>query len=406
MSIEVIENCLGESIKSSNHLRKILSGLDYNKLMDLHEAYCYYFNHWIPESEFGHETIHLGRCSFSLSNPLLWVPWMASKARFSQLNSDQIHRLLLYIPKVSVWIPPLRTPDLFKDEFEDFLTKLVELRHFISDGSVLLVPDKYYEDVCQWGEPRAKPSEMLLLARQEALDIELREILDQIDFFPFDGIDDAPCSDSHHIHALNNAEAIKYINPLNELNEDFVIQTLLKYSTLCTSQTMFELLTKKFDKESIKTGESTWSNISASLPKIHNIPIKDLRSIRNNEESFSIWRNSLSQVVRSWENELAKGEGLDAKEALRIFQEITHPIQMTIENRIQSKTIKSALESSAVSFASGAIAASYVGNNPANSILTGGIASLLKISFDLIKTQKTKKIKPLMRMYSVFNNLN
>lgn len=234
-----------------------------------------------------------------------------------------------------------------------------------------------------------------MLARKESTDSRLRSCLDKIDFIP----EDPPCSDSRHINALRDAEAIRYINPLNEVNEDMLIQGMIGASGLCANQTMLDLINIKLSVESEATKELVWANTSIKLPGLDQIPVSDLVSLRKNEEAFANWRDAVSSAMRGIQY-ASRSSSVSEKEMRDIFRESLSPVAQSIESKVKAASIKSALKSGAVSFGSSAAAALTVNPDPAVAVLTGGISSSLKLIYDLLQSKGKQAERSFLRMYS------
>lgn len=414
--LTVAENFLGSQLDSPDQVRDIFSKLSWSQIHDLTDLYIEYEKAWQPSEISSADRMHLGRAYDTLKYPLAWLHQASTLDR--QLDAEAILRLLIYIPKLSIWIPEIKAdpfagsydeshpPEYIREEDPKWKTSLdicdtichfTRLRPFLADGSIELIPDRYYVDVCDW-RGTEDPSDMLKLAREEAQSAELRTLLEQIDFFA-----DAEnqCSDSKFIWALTNAEFIKFVNPLNEINEDIAVQALFGASTLCANKTMYDIVAKKYGREANKTKEMTWSNLSVSLPRLNNLSIHDLMSVRANEEAFNTWRTSLSNAIRETERLLSRPNAASEKELSDIFREVTMPVSLTIEQKIKSKKLATALENGAVTFGAGAIAALGFSADPVTAVMTGAASSSLRVIYDLLKSRKGKVDKSLFRLYSV-----
>jgi hypothetical protein len=410
----VAENLLGVELTSEKQVKDIFKKISSQKFLDLLEAYIYFNKNWSIANSFSPETLHLGRAYDTIGNPKSWLP------RFSdplprQLSAKNLHRLLIYAPKVTVWVP---------DEFESernfiynhgvtasredtglcrYLCHLVAIRHYLYDGSVTIVPDSYYTELCAWSGSD-KPSAMLLLAREESKNKELRSILDEIPFI--DVVQDEKyCSESTWIRSMMEKESIYYINPLNEINEDVLYQSFLGGSLVCSNDKMFKLISSKYGLEKKVTTETTWEVISAHLPKISNISNKDMYSIRANEEAFDIWRGALRDTMRTWDAQLKLNGSLDHKEALDIFNDKTLSIRMNLKSKVKSKALTAHFESSAITFGAGAIAAGTISSNPSIALATGAMTSSLRFLYDALKSRSSATDKALLRTFTVFGGI-
>lgn len=465
--LAVIENAIGDTLKSGSEVTSIFSKLSWSQLDELEDALIEFETHWTPPKQIDVDTMHIGRAFYALNKPKSWIPSQGNVD--GPFDAEMVARMLIYLPRVSVWLPEIRR-DEFGRKFgrkessvEEktrsracrLAVKLCTLRPFLDDGSFMIVPDRFYADFCKWN---AKPnslqnlkqavakstvlhpdiktrvanstnddnaylaireqfgeieawledssldepttSDMLLLARQNSLNNSFREVLDQFDFF--EGAEEL-CSDSKYIWGLREAEFIKYINPLNEINEDKLIGTYLNASTLCNDARMFELLKRMDAAEAVKTNETTWANASVLLPGLSNISVNDLVSIRRNEEAFEVWRTTLSRAMRNLKSLSAVSD--PKHEAKQIFCEEIQPVSMGLQQKIKSKSIKAALKGGAVSFGSGAAASYTINPNPTVSIATGAMTSMLKIMYDIFESRGVSKDRTLVRMFSVLTGL-
>lgn len=410
----VAENLLGIKLLSEDQVKDIFKKISLQQYLDLLEAYIIFNKNWSVAENFSPETLHLGRSYDTIGNPKSWIPRFRDPLP-RQLSSSNLHRLLIYAPTVTVWVPDKFkherdyidnhrvTTSLEHSELCRYLCHLVAIRHYLFDGSVTIVPDSYYEDLCGWSGSD-KPSPMLQLARAESKNKELRSILDEFSFI--DAMQDEKyCSDSALIYALKERESIYYINPLNEINEDVLYQSVLGGSLVCSDAKMFKLISSKYGAEKKITTEATWEIVSTHLPKISNMSKKDMYSVRANEEAFGIWRGALRDTMRTWDAQLKLNGNLEYKEALEIFNDKTLSIRMNLQSKVKSKTLSAHFESSVITFGAGAIAAGTVSLNPSAALATGAVTSSLRFLYDAFKSRNSAIDKALLRTFTVFGGI-
>ena len=169
---------------------------------------------------------------------------------------------------------------------------------------------------------------------------------------------------------------------------------------------MFKLIAQKYEGESISTAESTWATVSAQLPLVKTVSMKDLATIRANEDAFDIWRTALRDTVRGWENELERKGRITPEGALEIFNESTLAIRMTLESKVKTKSLKSNIESGGVSFCTGAIAAASLSFDPLSAIAAGAVSSSLKVVYDVLKARNAVTDRTLLRVFSQFGGVD
>lgn len=405
--LEAAENFLGTELSDTSTLERLFKKLSHEEHENLRIALQEFEASWVQSIEECQDTMHFGRAFDTFYCPQsFWHPEHRDTIG-RILDPSRIALQLVYSKKISVWVPSFTESTLYPkfssniefSEIHRFLSKLVDLRPFVLDGSVTIVPDKYYAELVGWdnGKPIAK------LAQKEAKNELFRNILGAVDFITDDL--DTYCSDGKVIHVYKNAESIIYIEPLNSLNEDILVQSTLSNHLACARREMFEIMKLKYSTESVASRESTWQTASIFLPKIHGLGVNDLYLVRKNEDAFELLRTSVSDFIRRWEQANQLG-ALSERDAIMIFDEATAPIRMSLESKVKSKSLKANLESAGVSFTTGAIASSFFSASPLAALATGATSSSLKLIYDMLTSRNAKVEKSLLRLYSLFSGVS
>lgn len=458
-ALTVLDNFLGVELKTEDAVEQTFRQLSAEQVICLVQEFQAFDTLWAPSESFGPETMNIGRAYDTFRNPLSWVPKYCEIDK--HLDAKFVSRLLLYYPRISVWTPEMKdTSKLFTNSADDraisdacaLARRLVAIRPLLEDGSVQIVPDSAYARLCGWQKPpstfdqfraailksprftdalkmRAREcleeddlhllmnnqmglnfswiddlefqdvfpaGKILQSARNDASRQDLRAILDQIDFIP-DRADF--CSDSRYIWGLENAEQIRYVNPLNEINEDVLIQRQFGCSALCANNQMLQLMKVKYSGELASERDMVWENVSIALPALNDISQSDLIKVRQSEDCFQMWRDSLTRALRTMENQLAKST-LTADDVRNIFREQAQPAAVALDAKLKTTPLSAIARSAGVSFISGAAAGLLLNPDPATAVATGAISSLIKGTYDVLDVKRKRKEEPLVRLFS------
>jgi hypothetical protein len=122
--------------------------------------------------------------------------------------------------------------------------------------------------------------------------------------------------------------------------------------------------------------------------KINAVTIEDLKNIRENEETFKVWRDFTQEIL----TELYKTENLysdQGQEFLDIaqlkFKEVDAKIKGKFNNSPVLKDLTSTIEQSIIGVSVGAMAGVLSGTSSVNSMITGGIAPFIKLVLSCFK---------------------
>lgn len=458
-ALTVLDNFFGTELKTDEAVKQAFYKLSAEQVQNLVQEFRTFDANWITREPLGPETMNLGRAYDTFRNPLSWVPKYSEVDK--HLDAKFVSRLLLYYPRISVWTPEMKeVPRILVDSADSretsdvcaFAKRLVAIRPLLSDGSVQIIPDSLYARLSGWPEepssfqslqsavlsspdlpgelkdrvkncateeeiysvalqhfgpnwnwiddldfPKPPPAGAILrAARRDSSLKDLRAILDKIDFIPEDA---NFCSDHRYIWGLENAEQIRYINPLNEINEDVLVQRELGCSALCANEVMLQLMNVKYSGECATKRDMVWQNVSIALPALGDISQEDLIKVRQSEDCFQIWRDTLSKAIRVTEQQLAVGE-LSVEDVRDIFREEAQPAAVALEAKIKKTPLSSVARSAGVSFISGAAAGLLLNPEPLTAVATGAITSVIKGSYDAMEARKSRKEEPLVRIFS------
>lgn len=225
---------------------------------------------------------------------------------------------------------------------------------------------------------------------------EIRSILSNIYRFS-DDIEDS-MSDNQFNVGNQNKEGIQFYEPLFALCQDLAFQTINQTNLLCVNQCQFDTLIAKGHYDEISAQESVWQSKSLLLPEISNIDLNDLVRIRDDEVIFSDWRNSVGAVSRQWRSIAHSQSNVSGKQMEQIFDHELMPIRHKLEAEVSKSRFGNLFESSAVSFAAGAVSSVAIRPDPSIALAIGGMSALIKITYDLSNKLK-KDMKSSNRIY-------
>ncbi len=123
--------------------------------------------------------------------------------------------------------------------------------------------------------------------------------------------------------------------------------------------------------------------------KINAVSIEDIKNLRENEEVFKVWRDFTQEIL----TELYKTESLysdKGQEFLHIaklkFKDVDANIKSKLHKSPVLKDLTNTFEQSIIGVSVGAVAGVMSGLNPANSMITGGLAPWIKLIVSYIRT--------------------
>ncbi|WP_148287846.1 hypothetical protein [Rhodopseudomonas sp. B29] len=403
--LTVADNFFGSSFATADSLRRAWQKLSYSQMFDLVERYQEFEAQWAPSATQPTEpTFLFGKAHEIMGNSKSWHPRYYSPTR--NMTSDKLASALLYMPKISIWLPSspdpnkLLPPDpAIRTEWREaagagtsfhILCRLMELsplRPLLEDGSVQTIPDAYYSSI--------KSHDLITLAELESGELGLRTILDQLQ--PFDNV---RMSDTLETWAAINEHEIRYLDPLVGLNEDILVQSQINGHLMSCNDVMHALVAAKFDRESRETKESAWLNAAVSLPKLSNLAIDDLVRVRRNEDAFEVWRAALSRAIRDCEQSFGPSN-MRQDEVSAAFNEVAVSAASILKSKRKSKAVSSLVEAGAISFLSGAIGSWFMAAAPSSAIGAGAVTSSLKLIYDLLKARESPEDRSLLRLFAL-----
>jgi len=391
--LTVVENFLGEELTSTKQLERVLRGLERKQQVELRAEIKRFEKAWVPAEGSEGPIVHLGRAYNTFSNPQYWRDHCVSTG----VEVGSILRLLVYIPKLTIWTKSFMLGPARHSLYGD-LAPLIQLKPFLEDGSVQFVPDAFYTALC--GRRHAR-SRMVRFAVTESQKEIYRKIVDGVSFFDSQAYDYEDW-DYHNFFA--NRESIVYCEPLNDLNEDIVVQSVIGAHTLCATPAMRDLVALKYASEAEITKELTWSNVSLLLPGLRQLDLVDLLSVRRDEDAFLDWRLGLAAALR--ESTILIESGKATKSAIsEIFQDTAGQQSRTLQDKIRSRRIRSLIEPKLVSFASGAMAAWLTSGSVAAAVKTGAVSTSLSLIHDILKSKRIKSQKAMLRLFAHLGGL-
>lgn len=413
--LTVADNFFGQELNTPKMVQEAFSKLSLAQRADIVERYVEFEESSVlSRNDDDHPLFHIGKAYETFEHPKSWHPRHASASR--HLTASAIVRALMYMPRLSIWWPTsllgrefLSGEGWTEDNYEaaqagasfnaEFrLMILSQIRPFVEDGTVQLVSDRTHGGFYDPTDATFAQN-LQLNAELEGANPAIRAFLK-----PLERIEGVHMSERREAFVWRNRDRILYVEPMLEINEDIIVQSMLGAHMLSSTQTMHDVMKLKLSAESKSTKEMFWMNNSVHLPKLSQGSVEDLISIRRSEDAFENWRTTLATSIRTCQTYQSSRE-MSGTDVAEIFNETVSPVSRSLGTKLKSKTIKSALEGGVVSFASGAIAASALSPTPTAAIGTGAITASLKITYDALKAKGKPADHALFRMFTLLKNL-
>ena len=388
--LDVAENFFGNELESPSKVKSDFYALSSQQQKDLAKEFSRFERAWVPEEDSNQPIFHIGQSYDVTKRPNYWTPHDFVKT--IENDVDSILRLLIFLPKIYVWSPSWSDPRFLGRK----LGSLAKLKPFLKDGSIRIVPDAAipFKNI---------PNSVRKIAAEDASIRSIRKLLDKIEFFDRENCEDY--SDGEFLFFHRHRENFQYINPMTYLYFDILVSAYLRANVMSSGTVSHSLISRKHKADASVTDEMQWDNVSVYLPGISKIDVTDLASIRQNEDAFDLWRTSLASVIRESQAMIESGTATP-KRMRNLFKSETQPIALTLGDKIKSKNLRQIVEPGAVSFLSGAVASTLLSASPETAMATGAISSLVKISYDLLRSRKNWQNKQLLRMYTALAKID